>query len=166
MRYTRRNHVTRTEGTKQPVLRLLLNDGARQPRRGRVRALVDIGDDEAGGFAHTRQNGNLARVALLDAERTGHARQDALCDAEVKQQVMRGGAPLCDSFQNASLVLRLPQRAECRKCLPDRRLYHVAALGQIGFACFHMQPSLLWGLPYYMCRQGRVAPNFAKVHNL
>ena len=30
-----------------------------------------------------------------------------------------------------------------------QRLYHVAALRQIGFACFHMQPSLLWGLPYY-----------------
>ena len=112
MRYARRNHVARTEGIEQPVLRLLLNDGARQPCRGRVRALVDIGDDEAGGFAYTRQDGNLARVALRHAERAGHARQDALRDAEVEQQVVRGGAPLCDGFQNASLVLRLPQCAE------------------------------------------------------
>lgn len=115
----------------------------------------------------TRDRMAISRVSpLRHAERAGHARQDALRDAEVEQQVVRGGAPLCDSFQNASLVLRLPQRAECRKCLPDRRLYHVAALRQIGFACFHMQPSLLWGLPYYMCRQGRVAPNFAKAHSL
>ena len=35
-----------------------------------------------------------------------------LRDAEVEQQVVRGGAPLCDGFQNASLVLRLPQCAE------------------------------------------------------
>ena len=112
MRHARRNHVTRTEGIEQPVLCLLLNDGARQPRRGRVRALVDIGDDEAGGLAYTRQDGNLARVALCHAERAGHARQDALRDAKVEQQVVRGGAPLCDGFQNASLVLRLPQCAE------------------------------------------------------
>lgn len=76
------------------------------PPAGRVRALVDIGDDEAGGLAYTRQDGNLARVALRHAERAGHTRQDALRDAEVEQQVVRGGAPLCDGFQNASLVLR------------------------------------------------------------
>ena len=36
----------------------------------------------------------------------------ALRDAKVEQHVVRGGAPLCDGFQNASLVLRLPQCAE------------------------------------------------------
>ena len=64
------------------------------------------------------------------------------------------------------ILLRLPQCAECRKCLPDRRLYHVAALGQIGFACFHMQPSLLWGLPYYMMCGDGLAPNCPYRHRL
>ena len=101
-------------GIEQPVLRLLLNDGARQPCRGRVRALVDIGDDEAGGLAYTRQDGNLARVASATPS-AQDTRQDALCDAEVEQQVVRGGAPLYDGFQNASLVLRLPQAASTLK---------------------------------------------------
>lgn len=61
----------------------------------------------------TRDRMAISRVSpLRHAERAGHARQDALRDAKVEQQVVRGGAPLCDGFQNASLLLRLPQCAE------------------------------------------------------
>ena len=79
---------------------------------GSVLSSISVTTKQVGHFAYTRQDGNprVSPSATPSAQDTRG--RMPLRDAEVEQQVVRGGAPLCDGFQNASLVLRQPQCVE------------------------------------------------------
>ena len=129
--------VARGQGIEEKVLRALLDDRARQPDRGRVGGFVHLGHGKAGRLAHAGQDGDLARIALGNAQGAARARHDALRKAEVKQQVVRRRAPLRDRFEDHAFVLRTAQPVGGGERLPHLGQCGVTALGQIAFACFH-----------------------------
>ena len=131
------DHVARPERREQMVLRPLLGDRAGKPDGRRRGAFVQLRDDKTGGLADAGQDGDLACVALGNAQCAARARHDALRKAEVEQQVMRGCAPLRDRFEDHALVLRMAQPIGGGERLPHLGQGGVTALGQIAFACFH-----------------------------